>query len=76
MDGIMEKVFVFVQTFLAGLQDQLIEGMQAPDRDRGAGIAEYALLVALIALIALGGITIFGEDLSDFFGGLSGDLGF
>lgn len=44
--------------------------------ERGAGIAEYALLVALIAVVALGGIQLFGSGVSDFFGGLPAQLGF
>lgn len=45
-------------------------------QDQGAGIAEYALLVALIAVVAIIGITTFGEQLADFFGTLPGKLGF
>lgn len=42
--------------------------------DRGATVVEYALLVALIALVVIGAITIFGEQLADFFGGLGDNL--
>jgi len=45
-----------------------------PDSDRGATVVEYALLVALIALVVIGAITIFGQQLSDFFGGLGDNL--
>lgn len=45
-----------------------------PDNDRGATVVEYALLVALIALVVIGAITIFGQQLSDFFGGLGDNL--
>lgn len=31
-------------------------------RDRGASIVEYALLVALIAVVCLGAVTFFGES--------------
>lgn len=44
------------------------------DSDRGATVVEYALLVALIALVVIGAITIFGEQLADFFGGLGDNL--
>ncbi|MEO8363624.1 MAG: Flp family type IVb pilin [Ilumatobacteraceae bacterium] len=44
------------------------------DNDRGATVVEYALLVALIALVVIGAITIFGQQLSDFFGGLGNNL--
>ena len=42
--------------------------------EEGASAVEYALLVSLIAVVLIGGVTIFGNDLSDFFGGLSGQL--
>ena len=45
-----------------------------PQDDRGATVVEYALLVALIALVVIGSITIFGEQLADFFGGLGDNL--
>jgi pilus assembly protein Flp/PilA len=32
------------------------------DAERGASLVEYALLVALIALIAIGGITLLGQN--------------
>lgn len=44
------------------------------DGDRGATVVEYALLVALIALVVIGSITLFGQQLSDFFGGLGDNL--
>lgn len=44
--------------------------------DRGATVAEYALLVALIAVAVVAAITLFGEALGDFFGSLPGRLGF
>ncbi len=47
-----------------------------PEEDRGATAAEYALLVALIAVAVVGAVTAFGGALSDFFTGLPGDLGF
>lgn len=44
------------------------------DDDRGATVVEYGLLVALIALVVIGAITLFGQQLSDFFGGLGDNL--
>lgn len=44
------------------------------DGDRGATVVEYALLVALIALVVIGAITLFGTQLSDFFTGLGNQL--
>ena len=45
-----------------------------PENDRGATVVEYALLVALIALVVIGSITLFGQQLSDFFTGLGNKL--
>ncbi len=42
------------------------------DRDEGATMVEYGLLVAFIALVALVGITVFGSKLSAFFSTLAG----
>jgi pilus assembly protein Flp/PilA len=61
----MEKIYTMMAVFLTGMYNR------DESEDRGAGILEYALLVALIALIALAGITIFGEDLDTFFTNLS-----
>ncbi len=36
-----------------------------PERDRGASLVEYALLVALIAVVCLGAVTFFGEATRD-----------
>lgn len=43
--------------------------------ETGATAVEYGIMVALIAVILIGGLTIFGDDLNEFFGGLSGELG-
>ena len=44
--------------------------------EEGAGVLEYALLVALIAIAVIGGVTFFGEALNVFFQGLSGQIPF
>jgi len=38
--------------------------------DEGATALEYGVLVAFIAVIIIGGVTIFGEALNQFFAGL------
>lgn len=45
------------------------------DSDRGATATEYALLVALIALVIVGGVTVFGNQLDSFFSGIGAQLG-
>lgn len=45
------------------------------NEEEGQGLAEYGLLIALIAVIAVAGVTIFGADISAFLTGLSAQLG-
>lgn len=44
------------------------------DRDRGASMVEYALLVVLIAIIALVAIRLAGEEVSNTFGTIADSL--
>jgi pilus assembly protein Flp/PilA len=41
-------------------------------REEGQTMAEYALLIAFIAIVALVGIAVLGSSLSDFFNTLAG----
>ena len=41
------------------------------DSERGATATEYALLVALIALVIVVGVTAFGSALNDFFNSIA-----
>jgi pilus assembly protein Flp/PilA len=43
-------------------------------KDRGATATEYALLVALIALVIVVGVGLFGNALNNFFTGLADDV--
>ena len=43
--------------------------------DEGQDLAEYGLLVALIAVMVVVGVTAFGGDLNDIFTGLSARVG-
>lgn len=45
------------------------------DADRGATATEYALLVSLIALVIVGGVTLFGSQLDTFFSTIGSKLG-
>lgn len=45
------------------------------NEDRGASLAEYALLVAGIAVMIVAAISVFGDALGTFFSGLSTSLG-
>ncbi len=50
MSDAMMKLYVSARTLMVR------------DVERGASLVEYALLVALIALIAIGGITLLGQN--------------
>ena len=51
--------------------------MQRPflaGRTRGAAFTEYAVLLALVAVVVIGAVTIFGERLRDLFQDLTAQL--
>ena len=43
--------------------------------DEGAAMVEYGLLVALIALVCIGAVTLIGTDLNTVFGKIATKLG-
>lgn len=43
-------------------------------REEGQTMAEYGLLIAFIAIVALVGITVLGTSLSSFFNDLAGKI--
>ena len=43
--------------------------------EEGQGLAEYGLIIALVAVTAIIGVTAFGDDVSAFLSGLSTQLG-
>lgn len=45
--------------------------MRTMSDDEGATALEYGILVALIALVIVAGITVFGTQLSAFFNGIA-----
>ena len=65
----MEKLYTMMAAFFTGMYDR------DESEDRGAGIVEYALLVAFIAVVAGVAISLFGIDLATFFNGLAADVG-
>ncbi len=46
----------------------------APREEKGATATEYALIIAFIALVIIGGLTIFGSQLDGFWSRISGSL--
>lgn len=61
MTGLMVSMLAFV----SGVKDKLTP-------EKGATATEYSLLVAFIAFLVIGGATIFGQALSDWFEALGG----
>jgi len=54
----------------------ILNAMQTvADRERGAAMPEYGLLVALIAVIALGAVGAVGGGVAAAFNGIAGSLG-
>jgi pilus assembly protein Flp/PilA len=43
-------------------------------REQGASMVEYALLIALIAIVAIGAVTFFGESLSGEFDSIASSV--
>jgi Flp pilus assembly pilin Flp len=49
---------------LAVLREELSRVMQREDPQRGQGLAEYALILAFIAIVAIAALAFFGVQLS------------
>jgi pilus assembly protein Flp/PilA len=45
------------------------------NNDEGQDLLEYALLVALIALVAFGAVKLAGQNVNTIFGNIAGQLG-
>ena len=43
--------------------------------ERGASLVEYALLVALIAVVVIGAVTLLGSSAEDTFSGVASSIG-
>ena len=44
--------------------------------EEGQGLAEYGLIIALVAVVAITGVTAFGDDISAFLNGLGDQFHF
>ena len=44
-------------------------------KEKGASLVEYALLVALIAVVAIASIRLLGRSISEKFSGIASDIG-
>jgi pilus assembly protein Flp/PilA len=54
---------------------KLYSRLQALKNDAGQDLLEYALLVALIALVAVGAVTLAGKNVNTIFGNVATQLG-
>ena len=53
---------------------KLYSRLQAMKNDAGQDLLEYALLVALIALVAVGAVTLAGKNVNTIFGNVATQL--
>ena len=59
-------------TSLIGFQNLIADKLTKDDQ--GASAVEYGLLVALIAVVIVGAVTLLGTKLSDMFNNIAGNL--
>lgn len=45
-----------------------------PKKEKGQDLTEYGLLVALIAIVVIAAVTVFGENVSSFFEALAAEV--
>lgn len=55
-------------------QDFGNQGAAAPHGERGASLVEYALLVAMIAVVCVGAVTFFGSEITDSLSSSGGSI--
>lgn len=59
---------------LTGLYVEVQTRIYELRNDRGASAVEYGLLVALIAVIIIGAVTLLGGNLRDMFNAIAGEV--
>ncbi len=52
----------------------MVEKRENGRSERGASMVEYALLVSLIAVVAIAGITLLGQNTNQTFTGIAGQI--
>jgi pilus assembly protein Flp/PilA len=65
----MDKLVTWHQQIVS-----FVQGKLARDEEKGASLVEYALLVALIAIVCILAITFLGEEASEKFSGVGSSL--
>lgn len=43
-------------------------------KEQAQGLVEYGLIIALVAILAIGGLILFGNQLSSFMSGMTGSV--
>jgi pilus assembly protein Flp/PilA len=70
------KLFLFCMFFLLifskGGNTMTFDIMR---NESGQGLTEYALIIALVAIVAVAALTLLGGQISAIFGDINGDLG-
>lgn len=64
----MTTLMVSVLAFVSGVKDRL-------SSEKGATATEYSLLIAFIAFLIIGGVTVFGNALDKWFTDLGTEVG-
>lgn len=64
----MDKIYTLMAALYAGIYDR------DESEDRGAGMVEYALLVALVGVVLIGGIQALTGGIGNAFSGATGAL--
>jgi pilus assembly protein Flp/PilA len=60
---------------LLGLYSTLMSRLAGSANERGASAVEYGLLVALIAVVIIGAVTLLGGNLEDIFDTIADAIG-
>ena len=65
----MSNLMVSMLAYVAGVKDRLT------GEEKGATAVEYGIMVALIAVVVIGGAALLGTNLLALFNGVAGHLG-
>ena len=70
-DSIFQDVIVFSIPIKAFRGDR----MKYLNNEKGQGLTEYALIIALVAIVAVAALTLLGGQIDSIFGTITTDLG-
>jgi pilus assembly protein Flp/PilA len=55
-------------------KNEMVKRVKKGKSERGASMVEYALLVALIAVVAMAGVRLLGTNINTAFNGVAGQI--